>query len=195
MGFIHELQQKYHLEKPNHFFDLYERYIKPESCRKILEIGVSKNSVAFWKEYFPNAEIFGLDCTEKAAEYAEDRVKILVGNQKNMGFLDREVLPNGPFDLIMDDGGHYMDEQMVAFRRLYNSVAKGGWYAIEDLGSSYWPNFGGGYGNPNTTISLLKSVIDQLNFSYHDVRFLDFPYVESMHFHDSICFVEKKSNF
>ena len=58
----------------------------------------------------------------------------------------------GDFDIILDDGGHKMDQQITSFRVLFPILKSGGVYIIEDLGTSYLLEWGG-YGtkpNPKT---------------------------------------------
>ena len=48
------------------------------------------------------------------------------------------VVPAGPYDIIIDDGGHTPEEQMVTFEALWPYIAPGGIYVIEDLHGNYW---------------------------------------------------------
>ena len=74
------------------------------SASKILEIGVQTDrSVKMWEDYFPNAEIYGLDIDPKCKQYEKNRVKIVIGDQNNINDLSK--LPND-FDVIIDDGSH-----------------------------------------------------------------------------------------
>lgn len=49
----------------------------------------------------------------------------------------------GYYDAIVDDGGHSMEQQQTSLAVLFKHVAPGGWYAVEDLQTSYDPKLGG----------------------------------------------------
>ena len=72
-------------------------------------------------------------------------MKIEFGDQADPMFLLDVAAKHGPFDVIVDDGGHKMHHQKVSFNTLWSQLADGGLYIVEDTHSSYWPGFGGGY--------------------------------------------------
>ena len=59
-------------------------------------------------------------------------MKLFVGNQSDKGFL-KKVAKSGPFDLIVDDGSHLPKDAATSLQCLWPSIAKQGWYAIEDV--------------------------------------------------------------
>jgi hypothetical protein len=67
------------------------------------------------------------------------------------------------FDIIIDDGGHTMNQQIITFQCIYNHMTENGVYLCEDLHTSYWKEFGGGLKNPNSFIEFSKNIIDCLN--------------------------------
>ena len=69
---------------------------------KVLEIGIYRGaSLQMWRDYFPNAEIFGLDIEE--VHVPGPRIQTIRGDQSDADSL-AEVGRHGPFDLIVDDG-------------------------------------------------------------------------------------------
>lgn len=100
---------------------------------KVLEIGVKGGgSIRSWEAYFPHATIYGVDCDH--LEHLEtDRIKILTGRQEDQEFLKAQVIPHGPFDIIIDDGGHHSHQQQTSLLALWPHVTVGGIYAIEDI--------------------------------------------------------------
>ena len=48
----------------------------------------------------------------------------------------------GPFDIVIDDGGHFMDDIISSFKTLLPHVRAGGTYIVEDLHTSYWAEYG-----------------------------------------------------
>jgi hypothetical protein len=72
-----------------------------------------------------------------------------------------------------------------------------GVYVAEDLHTSYWGEFGGGYRRPGTFIEYSKALIDRLNAwhtrSPEELSVDDFTLqTSSMHFYDSMLVIERK---
>ena len=72
-------------------------------------------------------------------------MKIEFGDQADPMFLLDVAAKHGPFDVIVDDGGHKMHYQKVSFNTLWFQFSDGGLYIVEDTHSSYWLGLGGGY--------------------------------------------------
>jgi hypothetical protein len=155
------------INKYYHYFDIYERHFQKFVGTKVnvLEIGVWQGgSTRMWKEYFgKDAKIIGVDINPKCKIIEDEQIKIYIGDQADVNFLQTLIKAEGPFDIIMDDGGHYMHQQTTSFRELYYSLNDGGVYLCEDLHTNYWNLYGGGYKKPSTFIELVKTLIDELN--------------------------------
>jgi cephalosporin hydroxylase len=147
-----------------HYFDIYDRHFSTYRGRSItvLEIGVSHGgSLQMWKKYFGRrARIIGMDVDERTRKLAEPRVEIVIGDQSSREFMRELAVTHGPFDIVIDDGGHTMEQQIVSFEELWPHVRNGGTYLVEDLHTSYWPEFGGGHLNPDSFIEYAKRIID-----------------------------------
>ena len=134
---------------------------------KLLEIGVGDGaSHRMWCEYFPHADIFGIDSTPGCKKHEQDRLKIYIGSQTDRAFLAKVAADIGKIDILIDDGGHTMQQQTVAFQALFPVVAAGGVYVIEDTHTSYQqPGCSTLYrDSPKTTIEYIKDLIDIVNF-------------------------------
>jgi hypothetical protein len=59
-----------------------------------------------------------------------------------VSFLERLAETYGPFDIVLDDGGHTMKQQIVTIKTLFPHVKNGGVFVVEDTHTSYWPGFG-----------------------------------------------------
>ena len=77
-------------------------------------------------------------------------------------FLENFKSKMNKFDVIIDDGGHTMNQQRTSLITLSPLVRPGGLYIIEDLETSYRRFYGGQYLNSSTTIGMLKSFIDDV---------------------------------
>lgn len=141
----------------------------------LLEIGVGRGgSLKMWQEYFPQASIYGIDVRPQARQLQTDRTTIFIGDQADEAFLTSVVESIGrPLDVVIDDGGHRMEQQMTSLFTLFPHVAPGGFYAIEDLHTSYWSQYGGGRGKPETTVELLKRIAGSLHDSQGKKEVLD----------------------
>jgi hypothetical protein len=116
------------------FYEYYFRHLRLSPIR-LLEIGVlDGRSLATWKVYFPHAKLYGLDIDPSCRRFEDDRVRIFIGSQADASVLAsvREHVPDG-FDVIIDDGSHYVRHVEASFAGLFGHLREGGIYAIEDL--------------------------------------------------------------
>lgn len=137
---LEALAMKYGTDKLQHgYIPFYEKHL-PREPKRILEIGVKEGkSIAMWTEYFPNAEIWGLDLFEENHHHEcmelmiangmndNTRLHLIKGNQCDWQV--SEQLRKQDFDIIIDDGSHNARDQMITFFGLFN----GKHYFIEDL--------------------------------------------------------------
>jgi len=188
------------ISKWTHYFDVYDRHFSQFRNKEIviLEIGVYQGgSLQMWRDYFgPKAKIYGIDINPKCKELEEENTRIFIGSQSDRNFL-REIKKSiPPFDILIDDGGHTMEQQIVSFEELFDHVKEEGVYLCEDLHTSYWLDFGGGHKRKGTFIEYSKNFIDYLN-AYHSeqssLKVNSFTQsVGSLHYYDSILVIEKQ---
>lgn len=109
----------------------------------LLEIGVKDGaSLRMWQAYFPRAQVVGIDIDPACAMVAEGRIDVAIGDQTDADFLVSVARRHGPFDIVIDDGGHRVSQQLASFTTLYpRHVAFGGYYAIEDLQTNARPRW------------------------------------------------------
>jgi SAM-dependent methyltransferase len=198
-------QNRNMIDKWLHYFDIYERHFNSFVGKKIkvLEIGVWQGgSLKMWKDYFgENAEIIAIDIEPRCKIFEEERIKIYIGDQNDVNFLRNLINNEGLFDIIIDDGGHHMHQQITSFKELYGAVKDGGIYLCEDIHTSYWNIYGGGYKNPNSFIEFSKKLIDELNAflaSRHndksELMVTEFTKnTNGIHFYDSVVVFDKQS--
>ena len=65
-------------------------------------------------------------------------------------------------DIVIDDGGHRMQQQITSFEELYPHIQPHGVYLCEDIHTSFWPDFDGGYRRAGTFLEYSKGLIDRL---------------------------------
>lgn len=134
---------------PKHLWNLFEKYKAQKTQRhaviytqvlmsiprakiRLLEIGVADGrSMQAWREYVPEATLFGIDVSP--ATEVIDGATVYMGNQSDVAFLASVVKQTGPLDVVIDDGSHKSADQIESVRALLPHVLPGGYYVIEDL--------------------------------------------------------------
>jgi hypothetical protein len=149
----------------------------------ILEIGQRRGETfRTLLDVMPTATVYGIDIgrgeykqlkIKEALERYSPRARPHVGDQTDAELLNRigsEALREfGGFDLVIDDGGHSMDQQQTSLRILAPYLKPRGIYVIEDIDTSYYEQCGGGaLGKAGTTIDLIKGLIDVINRDFVD---------------------------
>lgn len=199
-----EKNSKNLIHKWDHFFEIYDRHFSPFRNKEIiiLELGVSHGgSLQMWKDYFgEKATIVGIDINPECKKLEESNIKIYIGSQEDKHFLRslKKELPK--FDILIDDGGHTMLQQITTFEELYDHVKDNGIYFCEDLHTSYWEEYGGGYKKEGTFIEYSKNFIDYINaWHSHEKKNLDVSdftkSTNSLHYYDSVLVIEKRRRF
>jgi hypothetical protein len=189
------------IHKWNHYFDIYDRHFSRfrGTDVHIVECGVGQGgSLQMWKHYFgPNARIFGVDINPHCKGLEEEQIEIFVGDQEDRIFLKSLTEKIPKIDILIDDGGHTMNQQIATFEELFYRIDANGVYLCEDLHTSYWPGeYGGGYKSPNSFIEYSKNFIDYIN-AWHSVQtnvlsVTEFTKsVHSLHYYDSVLVIEK----
>ena len=188
------------MTKWTHYFDVYHRHFQRFRGMPItmMEIGLYHGgSLQMWREYFgPQAQLVGIDIEQRCMAFAEQGTQVMIGDQSDREFLARVRARFPRVDILLDDGGHRMWEQIATFEELYGTVAEDGVFLCEDLHTSYWKEYGGGLISPFTFIAYSKMLIDRLNaFHSRDRQSLEPDLftrsTASMHFYDSMLVIEK----
>lgn len=131
--------------------------------KKVLEIGLQAphqqgSSIRMWEDYFPNADIFGIDINPERSTLSSNRTKVeIIDSSKENAGEDFKSRNGGNFDLIIDDGSHWYEDQINTFRNFWPLVKNGGYYVVEDLVSGDGPH-------RYYAIQAFKELIDGLNF-------------------------------
>jgi len=118
--------------------ELYNRILAPYENEEfnLLEIGIFMGaSLVAWHDSFPKVHIYGIDRAVGAGPNFPDIsfAKVLLGDQSYVPFMEKVARDIGEIDVVIDDGGHFSDDQQVSFTALWPAVKKGGLYIIEDL--------------------------------------------------------------
>ena len=188
------------IHKWQHYFEIYDRHFARYRGTDVhlLEIGIFQGgSLAMWQHYFgPKARIFGVDINPACKQFEEENIRIFIGDQADREFLRSLIREVPRIDILLDDGGHTMRQQINTFEELFPHVQSDGIYLCEDIHTSYWRHYGGGYHRRGTFIEYSKEFIDLIHAWHSEQRrklkVTDFTRsVSGLHFYDSILVIEK----
>lgn len=187
------------IHKWMHYFDIYDRHLRQFRGHPVtlIEFGVFHGgSLQMWKDYFgPEARIVGVDVNPACKGLEEDQIEVVIGDQDDREFLKALRDRIGPAQIVIDDGGHRMSQQVATFEEMFQTLGPGGVYLVEDMHTSYWEEYGGGYAAPETFIEYAKHLIDQLHgWHSRDERLVVTDYtrqIRGMHFYDSVLVLDK----
>jgi limonene-1,2-epoxide hydrolase len=186
--------------KWEHYFDIYHRHFARFRGRPVtvVEFGVFHGgSLQMWRDYFgPQARIVGVDINPRLTDIGEPGIEIVIGDQSDRGFLRDLAARVGPIDILIDDGGHTMAQQITTVEEMFGAVRPDGVLLVEDTHTSYWREYGGGLRAPLSFMDFSKRLVDELNawHSRDPHSFVPGAFTRqtrSMHFYDSVVVVEK----
>jgi hypothetical protein len=184
---------------------IYERYlgVLREENINLLEIGVGGSddpniggaSLRMWKAYFSKANIYGLDLYDKST-LEQERIRIFRGSQDDPATLQKVASDIGFINVIIDDGSHICAHIIRSFEVLFPLLVPGGIYVVEDIGTSYWPDYGGSedFLNPNTSVAYFKRLVDGIQHPHFRHAFTP-TYADAhtrfVHFYENMIFIQK----
>jgi len=116
---------------------IYEYLFNPirNTVKNIFECGVNYgSSLRVWRDYFPNANIFGVDIDRKTL-FAENRIQTDFIDQTNpcdiQAFFNK--FDKDSFDIMIDDGLHTFEAATILLSNSIEYLSNNGLYIIEDL--------------------------------------------------------------
>ena len=130
-------------QKQGHgFSEFYTQNLKHLKQReiKILEIGsYAGASASAFVKYFPNSKVYCFDINISKFIYYSKNINVFGLNikdkkkvEKTLSKINSESNSNF-FDVIIDDGSHYLSDILFSLNTLFRYVKKGGIYVIEDF--------------------------------------------------------------
>lgn len=155
--FIHlsNLFKKNGTDKSNHEYDLIYAFIFKKfgyNFKKILEIGIGSNNVKIpgnmgynaipgasllaFKQFFKKANVYGADI-DSTIKVNYKGIKTFVVDQNSSKSLLSFSKKVKDLDLIIDDGLHLPNANLLTFSILSKKLSKNGIYVIEDIDSDF----------------------------------------------------------
>jgi len=140
---------------PSHSYSDYYRRIWGHcrmAVKRVFECGLGTNnphlassmgasgkpgaSLRVWRDYFPNAQIYGADI-DRDILFSEDRIKTFYIDQLNPSAIRKcwTEVGESSFDFIIDDGLHRFEAGSCLFSNSVEMLSENGIYVIEDVTS------------------------------------------------------------
>lgn len=126
-----------------------------------------------WLDYFKDVDLYFMEydaaCAEQWANTTTGAT-VVTGDQGDPNVLESFIVEHGTdFDIIIDDGGHTMQQQMLSLQLLWKAIRPGGIYFCEDLETSWVPVYGG---NPavlegaaeNTMLRMIHRLVEDMTY-------------------------------
>jgi glycosyltransferase involved in cell wall biosynthesis len=159
-----QLGEKYGTDKVGHeYLPHYQQRFDSLRDRpiSILEIGVFEGaSLRMWADYFPLAQVYGIDCNKRRTIEDHQRIRCYGGKQQSPGFLKKVLSTTGDLDIVVDDGSHRGADQVVSYEVLWPHVRPGGWYCIEDCSTLF---------NEHWTKPEDKTILQKVESQWRDI--------------------------
>ena len=153
--------------KHSTYFDSYDHFFSRYRNQNItfIEIGVlNGGSLFMWRDYFgPKARIIGVDLNPNAKKWEDEGFEIYIGSQSDTAFWEGFIEKVGLIDVVLDDGGHTYEQQIITTECLLPAMKDGGLILVEDTHTSYMDGFGR---KKESFIPYTKMLIDKVNMRF-----------------------------
>ena len=124
--------------KNHNFCTFYEGELAAKAAppKSILEVGVKEgNSLRVWRDAFRGAEVTGFDINPSGATGDLTNLTVQYTDQNKVDELKKSI-GDRTYDLIIDDGGHTMKQQINTLGTYWDHVNACGAFIMEDLHTS-----------------------------------------------------------
>jgi len=142
------------------YADFYSMLLGPlrTNVKRVFECGIGTNnpnlassmsvngkpgaSLRVWRDYFPNAHVFGGDIDPDIL-FQEDRISSYYLDQTDADSIESfwEQVGYSDFDLIVDDGLHTFEAAISLFKNSHSRLSNQGIYIIEDVSLEAWEKY------------------------------------------------------
>lgn len=193
------MRSNYLSSKHKSYFEVYDAYFSQFIGKKItfVEIGIfSGGSLFMWRDFFgEEARIIGIDLDGNAKKWEKYGFEIFIGDQSSELFWSNFFMEVGEVDIMLDDGGHTYEQQIVTAISSMKNIKDGGLFMVEDVHTSFMREFG--YPSKFTFMEWAKSKIVDINSRFKETNLKQTFFtknVKSIHFHESIIVFSMNKN-
>ncbi len=108
-----------------------------------IETGILEGGSLFmWREWLgPRARIIGVDLNPQASKWRDHGFEIHIGDQGDPAFWRKAFEEIGPFDALLDDGGHQSFQQIVTVQEALRHAGGLCVIAVEDTHTNFAKDF------------------------------------------------------
>jgi len=177
--------------KISNYFDAYVESFAHLINKKcvFIETGIlDGGSLFMWREWLgPEARIIGIDLNPLAKKWEKHGFEIFIGDQGDPRFWKDTFQEIGPFDALLDDGGHQSFQQINTCIEAIKHASRPCVIAIEDTGTSFMKDFH--QKKDDTFLEYSKAATDVLLGSLVNNNLERFPSIQnrvSMDEYDSV---------
>ena len=137
----------YRCVKATTYFPVYAQIAALYSGKSMtfVEVGVLEGgSLHFWRRLLGDkARIIGIDINKGAVELEGDGFEIFIGSQSDEKFWSEFFESVGNIDVLIDDGGHTFEQQIITCHMALPHINDGGCLVVEDASTSFMREYGG----------------------------------------------------
>jgi hypothetical protein len=137
---------------PHRYTDFYEMVFqnKQNTVRRVFECGIGTSNVRIpanmgvggrpgaslraWRDYFPNADVYGADIDVRVL-FEEERIQTFYFDQLDFISIESATqnFQSESFDFMVDDGLHTFEAALTLFLAINRLLSPDGIYVIEDV--------------------------------------------------------------
>ena len=163
--------------KVTNYFRIYAAlfaHLRGTECT-FIETGVlNGGSLFMWRRWLGDkARIIGIDLNPAAGRWREHGFEIHVGDQGDRAFWRSTFETIGPFDALLDDGGHQSFQQIVTATEALRAATRACVIAVEDTHTSFMREFD--RHREHSFLEYAKASTDTLIASHAGLYPKDFP--------------------
>jgi len=151
--------------KHKSYFEVYDKLLEEYIGKDItfVEVGVlDGGSLFMWREFFgDNARIIGIEINESAKVWRDHGFEIFIGSQSDPMFWQDFYKKIGSVDILLDDGGHTYQQQIITVESAFPNINPGGKIIVEDTYTSYQKEYG--YPSKSSFIKYAANLVDGIN--------------------------------
>ena len=165
------MKSDYHCYKHSTYFNVYDKLFEPYRNKNVtfVEIGILEGgSLHMWRDFFGDkARIIGVDLNPDSKKWEKFGFEIYIGSQSDIHFWDKFFKKTGPVDIVLDDGGHTYDQQIITVESVLENLNDKGVLVVEDTHTSYQEGFGS---LKYSFIEYTKLMIDKVNYRFGNLN-------------------------
>ena len=159
------INSPYRSIKHKSYFSVYDQLLEEYIGRNItfVEIGVlDGGSLFMWRDFFgEQARIIGIEINSSAKIWRDHGFEIYIGSQSDPKFWKDFYQEIGSVDVVLDDGGHTFQQQIITVESSMGHINPGGKIIVEDTYTSYQKEYG--YPSKYSFTNYAFNLVDGIN--------------------------------